>query len=128
MELDNVLRAKLAGLKREHVCKTKVSEDHDEQTSTTITFDYSDVTVGDLLDIVERSETIKAQGRWRRAGTIPTKENVKVGAVVKREGITPYRALVQVFGGDEAKATAFVKKYDNDAAKALEAIKALVEG
>ena len=67
METENVLKAKLAGLKREHVCKTKVSEDHDEQTSTTITFDYSDVTVGDLLDIVERSETIKAQGRWRRA-------------------------------------------------------------
>ena len=106
------------------VITTKVDKDDDSPVTTTLTIDFSNVTVDQVYEIAAKSEVILWQNAARKMQTIPTVATKVVGRPTGSGQIDYAQALVKLLGGD--KAMLLIRKY-GDGQKAYEAVKPLLE-
>lgn len=106
------------------VIKTRADKDDDSPVTTTLTIDFSNVTVDQVYEIAAKAEVILWQNAARKMAVIPAVATKVVGRPTGTGQIDYAQALVKLLGGD--KAMLLIRKY-GDGQKAYEAVKPLLD-
>jgi len=106
------------------VIKTKMDKDDDSPVTTTLTIDFSNVTIDQVYEIAAKAEVILWQNAARKMPTIPTVATKVVGRPTGTGQIDYAQALVKLLGGN--KAMLLIRKY-GDGEKAYAAVKPLLD-